>query len=163
MRTRRDGHTLLELSVVVSLLAICAVAAIHGTAPVQQLNAGYTARTAAAQELQSAREWLRQDLGAAAKLERRSDGSLRIERELAATLPLGNRSGGADPGVTYALEDGRLVREDLLLRERVVVADGMDAFEVKPSRSGETHVRVAARPSEATSVRHAFTLAWTRP
>lgn len=162
MACARSGHTLLELSVVVSLLALCGVAAMHATAPVQRIQAGFHARSSAALELQAAREWLRQDLGAAQTLTRRSDGSLLIVRELAATIPLVNHPGASDPGVTYALTAGSLVREDLLLRERTVVAAGIGSFAVLQARGGETRIRLAAAPSSTTSVQHAFTLAWTR-
>jgi prepilin-type N-terminal cleavage/methylation domain-containing protein len=163
MRTLRSGHTLVELAVVVALLSICAVAAVQGTAPVQRMNAGFRARGAAAQELLMAREYLRQDLGVAASALPRPDGSLRIVREAAAVAGRGNGGNGADPGVDYRLEQGRLVREDRLTRERAVIAEGIAAFKTERVAGSETRVEVAAQGErKGEPPFHSFTLVWTR-
>jgi prepilin-type N-terminal cleavage/methylation domain-containing protein len=160
-RARRSGHTLVELAVVVALLSICAMVAIRGTAPIQQLNMGFRERSAAAQELLLAREYLRQDLAAAQSALPQPDGSLRVLREPAATVMLGNKAKKPDPGVDYRLDGERLVREDRLTQEIAVVAEGVGKFAVERIANRETRILLAAVEGDSAPD-HSFTLVWTK-
>ncbi len=160
-RAHRSGHTLVELAVVVALLSICALVAIRGTAPIQQMNTGFRERSAAAQELLLAREYLRHDLAAARSALPQLDGSLRVLREAAATVMLGNSGNKPDPGVDYRLDGERLVREDRLTKEIAVIAEGVGKFTVERIANSETRILLAAADGEGAP-EHSFTLVWTK-
>ncbi len=141
-RSARAGHTLVELVVVVTLLSIGGMLAVRGTIPFYGALDAMKSRADSAQELLLAREFLRADLSAAVSAAPTKSGSLRIVREGAAARRLGLAVGAADPGVTYWLANGQLLRADALLGESLVIADGMAGFTVTQPAAGETRIQV---------------------
>lgn len=155
----RSGHTLIELVVVVTLLSIGGTLAVRGMIPFYGALEAMKSRAESAQELMLAREFLRADLSAAVSAVATKGGALQIVRESAAVQRDGLKAGKNDPGVTYQVQNGKLVRADELLGESLVVANGIAGFTVTQVSASETRIQVQDGKGKD---KHSITLVWTQ-
>ncbi|MDJ0522913.1 MAG: hypothetical protein QNJ90_12665 [Planctomycetota bacterium] len=163
MATRRTrsrserGHTLLELTVAATLVAVLGV--VFGMAG--RFTSGETLRTRqrarAAGELHAVVEHLRQDLARAAVLEIEGSGALTITPERPIDGLEHNRDWSAADGLEYSLAEGKLYRTVLPHRESSVVAVGIEEFELTQPDGETTYVRIAAGEG---LLRRQVTLVW---
>lgn len=159
--SRQSGHTLVEMTVVVTILAALLSLVARAQKPFSEGVMTLQDRNSSSIELHLAVDYLSMDLGAAKQLRRESTSEMLIRREKGAARRAGLASGGTDPGIRYSFEDGKLIREDQLSREKMVVAVGMTGFEVTRARGGET--RLVLSDGIKKDDQHTVTLVWRQP
>lgn len=160
-RNLRSGHTLVEMTVVVTLLSAVMSLVVRAQRPYSEMVMELQDRATTSSELHLAVDFLATDLGAAADMVREGDSTLRIVREGLFAQRRGVADGAIDPGVRYSFRDGRIVRTDLVDQEEFVVASGLTGFEVSRPRGNET--RITTRDGIADADQHSVTLVWRRP
>ncbi len=144
----RSGHTLVELMVVSTILALVATLATKAWKPLGQLMIGQRVRVVADAELRMAVSWIRQDVGAARKLKPREGGGLRIEVDPAA-IPLDRRgTAGGTPVIEYRLDHDLLLRRDRMHAGEIVVARECSLFEVRRQPDFGTSLRISCGSGE---------------
>ncbi|MGB0953159.1 MAG: prepilin-type N-terminal cleavage/methylation domain-containing protein [Planctomycetota bacterium] len=158
MKSSRSGHTLVEMTVVVTLLAAVMSMVARAQRPFSEMILELQDRATTSSELHLAADYLATDLGGAERVERIRVDRIRIIREAARAQTEGLGEGVADPGILYRLVDGQLVREDKIDGEKFVVATGLTGFEVAPQRRGE--LRMQLSDGIAENDQHAITLVW---
>ena len=131
--TRQSGHTLVELIVVTTLMAMITVLIAQAWRPIGHSTAELRQEATGLVELRIALAYLRQDLGGAERVRRIEGGALQVEREPEALARYGLGTPRRDPGVEYALADGALVRKDRHTGESFAVAQ-LSGMEVVPTR-----------------------------
>lgn len=158
MKTSRSGHTLVEMTVVVTLLAAVMSMVARAQRPFSEMILELQDRATTSSELHLAADYLATDCGGAERVERIKSDRIRIVREAARAKAAGWSGGGEDPGILYRLVDGQLVREDKISGEEFVVATGLTGFQVAPQRRGELRLQLADGIAE--NDRHEVTLVW---
>lgn len=108
----RSGHTLVEMTVVVTLLAAVMSMVARAQRPFSEMILELQDRATTSSELHLAADYLATDLGGAERVERIKADRIRIIREAARAKTQGLDDGREDPGILYRLVDGQLVRED---------------------------------------------------
>jgi len=161
IKSRKSGHTLVEMTVVVTILAAVMSLVVRAQKPFSQGVLGLQDRNSSSTELHLAVDYLTMDLGAAKQLRRENDSQVLIRRESGAARRAGLGKGGSDPGIRYSFADGKLMREDLVTREKIVVAVGMTGFLATRTRGGETRLKLA--DGIADDDQHTVTLVWRQP
>ncbi len=147
-RGPRAGHTLVEMIVVTTLLALVTMLAAKAWAPLGKGTFGMRDRVVASTELRVAMEFLRRDLGAAKKVVWTSDGTLLIERETAAATLAGYPPPRKDPGIHYRLKDDLLLRRETISVGEIVVARSLSDFDLSRHKKGGLLIRLAAGKGE---------------
>lgn len=122
-----NGHTLLEHAVAAAVFAVVGTTAAGGWKAAHGSSADLAHRARALTELRLAVESLRNDTAAAAGVEVLPPDAMRIVREPAAAALAGVNN--ADPGILYSWDLGTLVRRDLALGSRGLVATGLTRFD----------------------------------
>lgn len=159
--SRNSGHSLVEMTVVVTILAAVMSLVVRAQKPFSEGVLGLQDRNNSSIELHLAVDYLTMDLGGAKQLRRESDSKILIRRETGAARRAGLSKGGVDPGIRYSFEQGKLIREDLITREKIVVAVGMTGFAATRTRGGETRLKLA--DGIADDDQHTVTLVWRQP
>jgi len=159
--SRLCGHTLVEMMVVVTILALVLSLVARAQKPFSLGVMTLQDRNSTSTELHLAVDYLSMDLGAAKKVQRESTSKILIRREIGSARRAGMPEGGVDPGIRYSFENSNLVREDLISKEKMVVAVGMTGFSVAPIRGGET--KLVLSDGIAKDDQHTVTLVWRRP
>jgi len=152
------GHTLLELVVAATLVAVLGVVIglIGRYTSGETLHLRRRARTAG--ELHAAVEYLRKDLARAARVERHGRAGLRIflERPMDGIEPAA--AWAADARITYDRDDeGRLLRSERHQGESLVVAQDIRSFKPERREEGDLAIEVVAG---ADNVERRVTLIW---
>lgn len=160
-RAARSGHTLVEMTVVVTLLAAVMSLVMRAQRPYSEMVMELQDRATTSSELHLAVDFLATDLGAGADLVREDASTLRIVREGLFAQRHGVPEGATDPGLRYSFRDGRIVRTDLVDLEEFVVASGLTGFEVSRPRGNQTRITVSDGIADADQ--HKVTLVWRRP
>lgn len=159
-RRRVGGYTMVDILAASALLGIFASVAVGAARFVGVATSSLRDRARAASELRMAVEYLREDLGGAVTVEAVDDTTVRILREETVARLAGAWISGADAGVEYAADGGRLVRRDLATDTSVVAALGITEFDVEEPAADEVTIRISAGTG---SEEHAVTLAWRVP
>lgn len=159
LKSRQSGHTLVEMTVVVTILAAVLSLVARAQKPFSQGVMALQDRNSTTTELHLAVDYLSMDLGSAKQLRRESEDKILIRRETGSALRAGMEKGASDPGIRYSFKDGKLIREDQLTREKFVVAVGMTGFQIARARGGET--RIVLSDGIAEDDRHTVTLVWS--
>lgn len=158
MKSRRSGHTLVEMTVVVTLLAAVMSMVARAQRPFSEMILTLQDRATTSSELHLAADYLATDLGGAERIDRKRIDRIRIIREAGRARAAGHDRGGEDPGVDYRFVDGQLVREDRIDGEKFVVATGLTGFEVAKPRGGELRMKLS--DGIAKDDQHTVTLVW---
>jgi len=155
--TNRNGHTLVEMMVAVTILSIFMVMVARAQQPFTKMIYGLQDRARASSELHLAVDWLTRDFGGAAIVTREDKNSLSIVREEAVAKVDGVR--GADRGIQYTWRDGMLIREDRNRKQEFVVAADLVSFTILEARN-ELRIELVdgLEPEE-----HKLTLIWRQP
>jgi type II secretory pathway component PulJ len=155
----RAGHTLLELTIVATILSLLLTMVARAQRPFSEMVLQLQDRSVSASELHLAADFLARDLGAAAEVVRRADDALLIRREpvMAARLGLGEED--RDPGILYRFRDGQLLRRDLQLGGTFAVATGLTGLDVGLMRHGEMRIKISDGVGDDL---HEVTLVWSR-
>jgi len=151
MRGER-GATLLEVMVAGVIVALMSVGIAHAWRFVGGSTVKLRDRARAIAELQMAVEYLRSDLGGAARAGLGRGGRLRIERPAAVAAVEGGSS-----VVEYRLDGGRLIRGEPDLGRETVAALDLTAFTVRRDPGGEVTIRLE---TGRTATRYGATLVW---
>jgi len=159
--SHQSGHTLVEMTVVVTILAMVLSLVARAQKPFSQGVMTLQDRNSTTTELHLAVDYLSMDLGAAKRVQRVSESEVLIRREDGAARRAGLEKDSTDPGVRYSFDNSNLVREDLITKEKFVVAVGMTGFSIAPIRRGETKLVLADGIAEDDQ--HTVTLVWRRP
>ena len=122
------GHTLLEHAVAAAVFAVVGTTAAGGWKAAHGSSADLAHRARALTEMRLAVESLRNDTAAAVTLEVLPPDALHIVREPAAAALVGVGLDDTDPGILYAWDFDVLVRRDLALGSRSLVATGLTRF-----------------------------------
>lgn len=146
-RKVRSGHTLVEMVVVGTILALVATFSARAWGPIGGSIVGLRDRAVGAAELRVAVAWLLSDLGAADRVEKHDD-VLRIRREAAAVRTLVGAGGDEDRGLEYSVRDGLLRRKDRLTGEEFVVARAVREFQLRPSGAHDLRISLTAGQEE---------------
>ncbi|HTE04950.1 MAG TPA: type II secretion system protein [Planctomycetota bacterium] len=139
MRRHERAHTLVELLVAVTISSLLVNVAMMAWRPISHSTLTLRDRAADETELRLAVEALLADLGGAQTALPTAGGELRIVREQA-VAELAGAWDGSDDGISWSLQDGKLVRLDLALGTELVVAAGLTDFDVTRPGGTETHV-----------------------
>jgi prepilin-type N-terminal cleavage/methylation domain-containing protein len=135
------GFTLLELLVGVVVSSIIVMLAMMAWKPMSSSTLLLRDRARDTTELRLAVESMLQDLGGAdTALPTLQPEELHIVREQAVAELAGAWSSGADAGIVYSLSEGDLERHDVALGSSVIVASGLETFDVERVAGSETHV-----------------------
>jgi prepilin-type N-terminal cleavage/methylation domain-containing protein len=143
MARRQQGHTLVELLVVVTIAGLLINVAMLAWRPLSASTLALRDRAQHTSELHLVVESLLQDLGGAATALPTLDGELLITREQA-VAELAGAWDGADEGILYALVDGDLLRRDEALGLELVLASSVSSFEISRVSGTETHIALSA-------------------
>ena len=144
LRRAAAGFTLLELLIGVTISSIIITLAMLAWKPMSSSTLLLRDRARDTTELRLAVETMLQDLGGAdTALPTSEPDELHIVREQAVAELAGAWSGAGDEGILYALSDGQLERRDVALGTSMVVASGLETFEVERVAGIETHVTLS--------------------
>lgn len=132
----QSGHTLVELIVVTTLMALITMLIAQAWRPIGHSTAELREEATGLTELRVGLAYLRQDLGGALRVQSLDGEVLHIKREPASLRRFGLGQPDADPGVEYRLEQGSLQRTDRHTGESFAVARQLSGFEITPSRNG---------------------------
>jgi len=153
----RAGHTLLELTIVVTMLSLLATMVARAQQPFSEMILELQDRSKTISELHLAVDYLARDFGGAAQVDRQSETALLVRRENAVARKFGVLANGVDRGIRYSYKDGTLTRVDLHTGTSFVVASGMTGFDVGRLRNQEMHIKIA---DGVEPERHEVTLVW---
>ena len=156
-RQSRCGHTLLEMTLVVTLMSVLISLVVRAQRPFSEMVLQLQDRAVSVSELRLATDYLARDLGGAASVQRKSETSLLIRREAAVLRKHETLEGQKDQGILYSFQDGKLVRQDLQVGGAFVVATGLTGFDVGRMRKHELRIQVA---DGLDPDRHKITLVW---
>lgn len=158
-RRHQGGHTLLELTIVVTILSVLMTLVARAQRPFSEMVMELQDRAVSSSELHMAVDYIARDCGAALEVKRLSKTSFLIQREEARLRRLGLASDGEDPGLKYSYRDGQLLREDKVQGGSFVVATGLTGFEVSRMRSGRLRIKIqdGIEPEQ-----HEITLVWSK-
>lgn len=151
------GHTLLEMTIVVTIMSVLVSMVARAQRPFSEMILELQDRSITASELHLAVDYLSKDMGAAEKVDRRSEDSLLIRREASAVRRLGVVAPTVDRGIQYTYKDGYLLRKDLETGGSFVVATGMTGFDVGRLRNKEMRITLADGVGEE---QHEVSLVW---
>ena len=134
------GFTLLELLVTAVLVGLLSWVLMTSLGPLNRATFALRDRARASSELRLAVDYLLRDLGAAESALPQDEGGLVIKRgEQAATLA--GVWSGSDPGIVYELSGEMLTRFDVGRDIFVVVAGGLQTFDIT-RRGSETQIEI---------------------
>lgn len=135
-KANESGHTLVELVVVTTIMALLTVLITQAWRPIAHHTANLRAEATGLTELRVGLAFLRQDLGAARRVSVVNRTGLHIEREVDVLSLVGLGRPTKDQGVDYALDGEVLMREDHYTGERFAVARGISGFDVESQAHG---------------------------
>ncbi|GJM22989.1 MAG: hypothetical protein DHS20C15_29040 [Planctomycetota bacterium] len=156
---RSAGHTLLELVVALAVGGLLLTLGMSSAAEVESSSRKLEARARDIAERELIVESLRRDMAGAQSVRLHQRNSLRIVREPARARALGIVPALNDPGVLYTWSDGLLLREDLALDRRHVVARRLSDFQVDDLAGLETQIDLSFGEGEASTT---LQLIWER-
>jgi len=153
------GHTLVELVVVTTLMALLTVLIAQAWKPIGHATANLREEAVGLTELRLGLAYLREDLGAAKRLSETDRDVLHIEREPHALSRYGLGEPRTDLGVNYSYAEGTLLREDRYTGESFAVARGLSGFKVEPRANGGARIVLSTK---AGTEEKSLEVVWTR-
>ncbi len=150
----RSGHTLVEMTVVVTILSVVMSLVARAQKPFSEMVMELQDRSTTSSELSMAVDYLAMDLGAAESVEGIKSSELEIQREKFFKSKKSKQN-----TIHYWLEDGNLIREDKKTKEKFVVATGLTGLEIQ-RKKGE--VRIVLADGIAEDDQHSVTLVWRK-
>lgn len=158
-RRKQSGHTLVELLVVTTLMSLLTTLIAQAWRPIGKSTAELRATAVGLSEMRLALDFLRQDLGCAQRVMRAEGAEVRIEREGTALARFGRGVPERDPGVTYALRAGQLLRTDLYTNETFAVARDIRHFQFKALSNGAASLELKVQDGDGE---RSLELIWSR-
>lgn len=156
---QQAGHTLVELVVVTTLMALLTVLIAQAWRPLGHSTANLREEAIGLTELRLGLAYLRQDLGAAKRLNETDRDVLLVEREPHTLARYGLGEPRTDLGVRYELQEDTLIREDRYTGEKFAVARGLSGFRVQPQGNGGARIVLSAK---AGSEEKSLEVVWAR-
>jgi type II secretory pathway pseudopilin PulG len=153
------GHTLVELVVVTTLMALLTALIAQAWKPIGHSTANLREEAVGLTELRLSLAYLRGDLGAAKRLSEPVRDVLHIEREPYALSRYGMGEPSADLGVNYSYSEGTLLREDRYTGESFAVARGLSGFTVETQANGGARIVLSVK---AGAEEKKLEVVWTR-
>jgi type II secretory pathway component PulJ len=155
----KSGHTLVELVVVTTLMALLTAMIAQAWRPIGHATANLREEAIGLTELRVGLAYLREDLGAAKRLSETDRDVLHIEREPHCLNRYGLGEPRTDLGVNYSYSEGTLLREDRYTGESFAVARGLSGFTVETRANGGARVVLSAK---AGAEEKSLEVIWTR-
>jgi hypothetical protein len=158
-RRAQAGHTLVELVVVTTLMALLTALIAQAWKPIGHSTANLRREAVGLTELRLGLAYLREDLGAATRLTETDRDVLHIEREPHTLSRYGLGEPGTDLGVNYSFVEGTLIREDRYTGESFAVARELSGFKVEAQANGGARIVLSAK---AGAEEKSLEVVWTR-